>query len=85
MWQSVLRIKGFTMHEDAEWTAEQVEAEIEKLGAPRAITKGHVHEEGNPVINCLHWADEPHAFGVTLDLEKVESSVPVVMTLDGPV
>ena len=37
------------------------------------------------MINSLHWAEEPHSFGVTLDLEEVESRVPVVMISDGPV
>lgn len=85
MWQRLLRIKGFTVHEDAEWTMEKVKAEIEKLGAPKAITTAHVHEEGNPVIVSLHWPKNPHFFGVTLDLEEVESLVPVVMTYDGPI
>ena len=85
MWQRLVRIKGFTMHDDAEWTVDQVKAAINKLISPKAVTKAHVHEEANPVINCLHWASHPHSFGVTLDLEDVESSVPVVMTYDGPV
>ena len=85
MRQSLLRIKGFKVHDYADWTVEQVKAEIEKLAAPQAITQAHVHEDGNPVINCLHWWDNPDAFGVTLDLEKVELSVPVVMTWDGPI
>lgn len=89
MWQRTVRIKAFTVHEDADWTAEQVKEEIENLGKPNAVTTANVNEEGNPVICCLHWASEgnyrPHQFGVTLELEKVESSVPVVMTFDAQV
>ena len=85
MWQRLLRIKGFTMHDDAKWTADQVKAEIDKLVAPKAVHEAYVHEEENPVINSLHWSENPRFFGVTLDVEEVESSVPVVMISDGPV
>jgi hypothetical protein len=98
MWQRLVRIKGFTMHEDAEWTADQVKAEIDKLVAPKSyayeginsLTRARenprsVHEERNPVIMSLYWPEWPRSFGVTLDLEEVESSVPVVMISDGPV
>ena len=85
MWQSLVEIKAFIVHEDADWTVQQVADEIEKLGTPNAVTEENVNVEGNPVINCLHGArnrNSPRCFGVTLELEKVQSAVPIVMTVD---